>query len=53
MTALVGRAADAGIGLQALSDFSVDGAAPGLVLGFGAIPVERIEPGVRRLAELV
>ncbi len=52
-TALVRRAAAAGIGLQPLSDFSVDGAPPGLVLGFGAIPVERIEPGVRRLGELV
>src|SRR5918994_44860 len=47
------RPTDAGIGLQALSDFSVEGAAPGLVLGFGAIPAERIEAGVRRLAELI
>jgi len=51
--ALVARAAGAGIGVQALSDFSMDGAQPGLVLGFGAIAADLIDPGVRRLADLV
>jgi GntR family transcriptional regulator / MocR family aminotransferase len=51
--ALVARAAAADIGVQALSDFTADGGEPGLVLGFGAIAVERIDPGVRRLADLV
>jgi GntR family transcriptional regulator / MocR family aminotransferase len=50
---LVARAATAGIGLQALSDFSADRTRPGLVLGFGAIAVEGIGPGVRRLADLI
>ena len=53
LAALVGRAAEADIGVQALSDFSADGAHRGLVLGFGAIEAAKIGPGVRRLAELV
>jgi GntR family transcriptional regulator/MocR family aminotransferase len=50
---LVRRASEAGVGLQALSDFSVDGCAPGLVLGFGAIEVSQIEPGIRLLSRLM
>ena len=53
VAALVRRAAEAGVGVQALSDFSIDGAHPGLVLGFGAIEVGLIEPGIRRLGKLV
>jgi GntR family transcriptional regulator/MocR family aminotransferase len=50
---LVRRAAEAGVAVHALSDFSVDGCAPGLVLGFGAIEVGQIEPGIRLLSRLV
>jgi GntR family transcriptional regulator/MocR family aminotransferase len=50
---LVRQAAEAGVGVQALSDFSVDGCAPGVVLGFGAIEVGQIEPGIRLLSRLV
>ena len=53
LEALVERAAADGIGVQALSDFSADGVSDGLVLGFGAVAVERIEPGLHRLARLV
>ena len=47
------RAGEADIGVQALSDFSSDGTHAGLVLGFGAIEVRLIEPGIRLLARLV
>jgi GntR family transcriptional regulator / MocR family aminotransferase len=50
---LVERAAEVGIGVQTLSDFSADAAHRGLVLGFGAIATERIGPGIRRLADLI
>lgn len=51
---LVRRARAAGVGVQALADFSPDRAAyPGLVLGFGAIDRDHIDPGLSRLAELV
>jgi GntR family transcriptional regulator / MocR family aminotransferase len=50
---LVQRAAAAGIGVQALSDFSLDGDHSGLVLGFGAIEAKRIAAGVRDLSALV
>ncbi|HLL62718.1 MAG TPA: PLP-dependent aminotransferase family protein [Propionibacteriaceae bacterium] len=53
VTALVERAAGAGVGVQALSDFSADSAQRGLVLGFGAIAVELIRPGIRRLAGFI
>jgi GntR family transcriptional regulator/MocR family aminotransferase len=51
--ALAQRAGEADVGVQALSEFSSDGTHPGLVLGFGAIEVGRIDPGIRRLARLV
>jgi GntR family transcriptional regulator / MocR family aminotransferase len=52
-SALAQRAGEADVGVQALSEFSSDGTHPGLVLGFGAIEVGRIDPGIRRLARLV
>ncbi|HZA05117.1 MAG TPA: PLP-dependent aminotransferase family protein [Propionibacteriaceae bacterium] len=53
LAALVTSAAEADIGVQALSDFSADGDHLGLVLGFGAMEAARIRPGVRKLARLV
>ena len=53
LAALVRRAYAADVGVQALSDFSSDGDQPGLVLGFGAIEVGLIEPGIRALGQLV
>ena len=48
--AVVRRAAHAGVAVQELSQFAVNGPArPGLVLGYGAIPTQRIEEGLRRL----
>jgi GntR family transcriptional regulator/MocR family aminotransferase len=44
------RAFDAGVAVQELAKFAVDArSAPGLVLGYGAIPIGRIEEGLRRL----
>jgi GntR family transcriptional regulator/MocR family aminotransferase len=52
--AIAGRAAAAGIALEALSAYAADGvAAPGLVLGYGAAVTESIRPGIRRLARLL
>jgi GntR family transcriptional regulator/MocR family aminotransferase len=45
----VQRAQAAGVSLFALSDFTVGQAHPGLVIGYGAIPLERIDEGLRRL----
>jgi GntR family transcriptional regulator/MocR family aminotransferase len=42
-----GRARAAGVGLNALREYG--SGAPGLVLGYGAIPTEAIEEGLRRL----
>jgi GntR family transcriptional regulator / MocR family aminotransferase len=53
--AVVERAADRGVGLQPLSQFTADPARkvalPGLVIGYGAIPTELIHEGLRRLAQ--
>jgi len=44
------RARQAGLGLHRLSTFYAgDSARPGLVLGYGAIPMSRIDEGLRRL----
>jgi GntR family transcriptional regulator/MocR family aminotransferase len=44
------RARQAGLGLHRLSSFYAgDSARPGLVLGYGAIPMSRIDEGLRRL----
>ena len=50
MTEIAGRAADRGIAVQVLSKFAVD-AIPraGIMLGYGAIPTEHIEEGMRLL----
>ena len=48
--AVVRRVAHAGVAVQELSQFAVNGPArPGLVLGYGAIPTQHIEEGLRRL----
>jgi GntR family transcriptional regulator / MocR family aminotransferase len=48
--AVVRMASDAGIGVQALSTFSVDPPVrAGIILAYGAIPAEHIEEGLRRL----
>ena len=47
---VAGRAADRGIAVQVLSIFAVDAVPPaGIMLGYGAIPTDRIEEGVRLL----
>jgi GntR family transcriptional regulator/MocR family aminotransferase len=49
--ALVRRAADAGVVVEDLRTYYGDGPGePGLALGYGAIELDRIEPGLRRLA---
>jgi GntR family transcriptional regulator/MocR family aminotransferase len=53
-TAVVARAHARGIALLPLSRFRVGTDGPlGLLLGYGAIPTERIDEGLRRLAECV
>jgi GntR family transcriptional regulator/MocR family aminotransferase len=50
LDAIVRSATDAGVEVQQLSSFALEPPArPGLVLGYGAIPTERIEEGLRRL----
>ncbi|WP_406312029.1 PLP-dependent aminotransferase family protein [Streptosporangium sp. NBC_01639] len=47
------RARDAGIGLMPLSDFAVHPSRPGLVVGYGAIPLDRIDDGLTRLLSVI
>jgi GntR family transcriptional regulator/MocR family aminotransferase len=50
IAAVADRASEAGVAVQELSKFAVDAPAPpGLLLGYGAIPTERIHEGLRRL----
>jgi GntR family transcriptional regulator / MocR family aminotransferase len=50
IASVVRRAFDAGVAAQELSRFGVSASArPGLVIGYGAIPTERIAEGLRRL----
>ncbi|HEY9410016.1 MAG TPA: PLP-dependent aminotransferase family protein [Jiangellaceae bacterium] len=52
IAAVVTKATAAGVGVQPLSDFAADGPAPaGLVLGYGAIPTDRIPDGLRLLRQ--
>ncbi|GGV04247.1 GntR family transcriptional regulator [Actinomadura cremea] len=52
--AIARRALGAGIGLFALSEFAVAGpAAPGLVLGYGAVTEPEIDAGLARLGPLL
>ncbi len=44
------RAGEAGVGVQALGDYCAASNQPGLVLGYGAIARDRIDEGLRRLA---
>jgi GntR family transcriptional regulator/MocR family aminotransferase len=47
---IVRRAADATVAVQALSSFAAsESAQPGVVLGYGAIPAQDIQEGLRRL----
>ena len=49
---VVARAQDAGVRVYALSRFSFEQpAAPGLVIGYGVIPLSKIDDGLRRLRE--
>jgi len=41
------------VGIASISDFALGEVAPGVVLGFGAIPLGRIEEGLRRLRQVV
>lgn len=50
---LVRRARHAGVRLYSLGDFSVGAERHGLVFGYGAIPTDRIEPGLAKLRELM
>jgi GntR family transcriptional regulator/MocR family aminotransferase len=50
---LAERAREAGVGVAALSPYYLSDARPGLLLGFGAMPEERLVEGARRLAPLV
>lgn len=47
--AWVANAAEEGVGVQSIGSFAEGPVAPALVLGFGAIPLERIDEGLRRL----
>jgi GntR family transcriptional regulator / MocR family aminotransferase len=50
ISAAVRRAANAGVAVQQLARFAVDGPPlSGLLLGYGSIPAMRIEEGLRRL----
>jgi GntR family transcriptional regulator / MocR family aminotransferase len=50
--AVVCRAAEADVAVQRLSSFAVGGIVrAGIVLGYGAIPLERIQEGLRRLRQ--
>lgn len=42
-----------GVAVQAIADYADTEVRPGLVLGFGGIPLERIEEGLRRLQRVV
>jgi GntR family transcriptional regulator/MocR family aminotransferase len=48
---IAARAAAAGVAVQTLSDLCGGFPAPGLVLGYGSIPVERIDDGLAALDE--
>lgn len=51
LDAVLRRARRAGVAVNTLADFSDDvPAQAGLAIGFGSIPLERIEPGLRHLA---
>jgi GntR family transcriptional regulator / MocR family aminotransferase len=50
---VVRHAHDAGVGLMSLSDFAVRPTRPGLVIGFGAIPLDQIDDGLTRLLSII
>lgn len=45
----IAAAAERGVALHSISDFADGEVRPGVVLGFGAIPVDRIDDGLRQL----
>jgi GntR family transcriptional regulator/MocR family aminotransferase len=51
--AVVARAGEAGIAITGLRQRWIGAPLPGLVFGYGSIPEGRIEPGIRRLAEII
>jgi GntR family transcriptional regulator / MocR family aminotransferase len=48
---LVGRAAAAGVAVESLAAYYAGPGEPGLALGYGAVDLDLVEPGLRRLAE--
>ena len=42
-----------GVALQAVGDFALGDVQPGVMLGFGAIPLDRIDEGLRRLRMVI
>ncbi|OLF19429.1 MocR-like pyridoxine biosynthesis transcription factor PdxR [Actinophytocola xanthii] len=49
--ALVARATAAGVAVESLGGYHAEGPGrPGLAIGYGAIELDRVEPGLRRLA---
>ncbi|MBJ7357825.1 MAG: PLP-dependent aminotransferase family protein [Nocardioides sp.] len=52
-TEVVGRAAEQGLVVEALSQYSGSGTPRGIVLGYGAAATESIRPGLARLAAVL
>jgi len=42
-----------GVALQAIGDFALGDVAPGIMFGFGGIPLDRIDEGLRRLRRVI
>jgi GntR family transcriptional regulator / MocR family aminotransferase len=47
------RARSAGVAVQAVTYFTVGSSPPGLVIGYGAIPLDRIDEALRRLRRAI
>jgi GntR family transcriptional regulator/MocR family aminotransferase len=53
VNAWVTAAADQGVAVQSISEFAETDVRPGLVLGFGGIPLDRIDEGLYRLRRVL
>ncbi|MFC6017867.1 PLP-dependent aminotransferase family protein [Plantactinospora solaniradicis] len=52
LSRVLARARDAGVGVESLASYCADRPAqPGLVIGYGGIPLADVDEGLRRLAE--
>jgi GntR family transcriptional regulator/MocR family aminotransferase len=51
--ALLAAAEAAGVGIEGLAQHCIAPGPPAVILGYGRIPEPAIEPGIRRLAELI